>query len=137
MKAYVFIETGEVKIPVKGEYVREDNCIYLTNRDHCHGALPILTRHEIRIQEKTTALNITPMIEATMMHMQEQYVPIPQPKKKVKKWRWVVKACKSEGDDGLFITEAYFTVAQANNYVYQINADWCRRIDETEIEVEE
>ena len=131
MKAYVFIETGEVKIPVKGEYVREDNCIYLTNRDHCHGALPILTRHEIRIQEKTTALNITPMIEATMMHMQEQYVPIPQPKK-VKKWQYITINSDRFGRKRGEVT-GWLTEREAKERGLEPED----RIYQTEIEVEE
>lgn len=87
MKAYVFIETGEVKIPVKGEWVVEDNCIYLTNRDHCHGALPILARHEIPIPEGAKILHywLDSIIDADVTH-----INLPRPKKKVKRYRFYI-----------------------------------------------
>lgn len=58
-------------------------------------------------------------------------IHIPRPKKKIKKWRWVI-AVKKGKDIG---TTQHMTEEEL--HYYYPNQRWYHKIDETEIEVEE
>ena len=88
MKAYLFIETGEVRQPRHGECFINmmGNCIQHGDSDEDR---VILTRHEIEIPDKATRLTVIPerFIEGGCYgHSYDPTrVPIPRPKKTVKK----------------------------------------------------
>lgn len=129
MKAYLFIETGEMKKPKDGEwyYDNNDHSITQSDRDFKFVDAPILTRHEIEIPDGATEIGYTfktPLCGA-------KFIPTPRPKKKVKKWRWVI-ATKKGKDVG---TTTHMTESELHR-IYP-NQKWYHRIDETEIEVEE
>jgi hypothetical protein len=60
------------------------------------------------------------------------FVPIPRPKMKIKKWKWVVPI-----HDIPTITESYFTEEEMKaSFKREPFLFWYHRIDETEIEVD-
>jgi len=87
MKAYLFIETGEERCPERGEYF-----INVFGSCSRRGEVPIgtrciLTHHEIEIpygaNNMTVAFqNINGCLRGSISHVE---IPIPRPKKKVKK----------------------------------------------------
>ena len=78
-KIHIFVETGEVRVPQKGEYVIDndkDGNVYMVKDEHWFNDYSILTRHVI---ENDGGINI--YCSATL-------ITIPAVKTKVKKWRW-------------------------------------------------
>lgn len=139
MKAYLFIETGEVRTPKTGEwYYDNTRQIFQSRRDFQLVAAPILTPHEIEIPDGATLFQYqTNKGELYHFYREEGicsygHFPIPRPKRKVKKWRWVYQDA-STGE--VCITSEYHKIGGGlgNN----VHAKWCRQIPETEIEVEE
>lgn len=99
-KAYLFIETGEVRGPKKGDWY-DNRCvaditrnapikIQHTDYDFCKGVdAPIYACHEIEIPEDTKDAYIAFSKDwASLPPFHAVVIPIPKPKKKVKKWRW-------------------------------------------------
>lgn len=91
MKAYLFVETGEVK-PVKpGDYYLDDGGVKRAFMGNKHHTDTILTRHEIEVPEGATYLAIEPLrdglpIRGTIEHPWHYIsIPLPRPKKMVKK----------------------------------------------------
>ena len=84
MKAYLFIETGEVRSPKKGEWFKDTNGGTYQSDGMYNLIFPILTRHEIEIPEKFTEVKI---IAGSLCDINAvvRIIPIPRPKKKVKK----------------------------------------------------
>lgn len=134
MKAYLFIETGEVRRPKDGEWVIfEDGDFVLNIDDDYIAKYPIVTRHEIEIPEgannATVAFQrVDGCLRGSISHVE---IPIPRPKKKVKKWRWAM-ATKKGKDVGI---TNHMTEEELHRYYP--NQMWYHRIDETEIEVDE
>ncbi len=91
MKAYLFIETGEVRNPNNAEWFMANTEHPLQSEGIIYGDRNILTRHEIEIPEG--AIGMIPLWQFTdgeeVGH--KNWVPIPRPKKKVKKWQWLFR----------------------------------------------
>jgi len=87
MKAYVFIETGELREPKDGEwFLNIGGQPVRCNRDY--GTKVIVTRHEIDIPDRATLLKIVPVKEEPCDINQVFNaidVPAPRVKKKVTK----------------------------------------------------
>ena len=82
MRAYLFIEK-EVKIPTEGDwFMTPDGEMYQAGlyETELH---PIFTRHEIKVPEGTENLVLSPVLYGK--HLGNMSIPIPRPKKKVKK----------------------------------------------------
>ena len=85
MRAYLFIEK-EVKIPTEGDwFMTPDGDMYQAGlyETELH---PIFTRHEIKVPEGTENLVLSPVLYGK--HLGNMSIPIPRPKKKVKKYIW-------------------------------------------------
>jgi hypothetical protein len=137
MKAYLFIETGEVRTPKVGEYFI--NCL---GNPHSNVAYedpapsPILARHVIRLADGTAGV----YLESYKMENGQRACyqthgtfDIPRPKRKVRKWRFLMR--DSCGDFYLspFVkqdTEAYRERRAMSDTVVM-------RLDDTMREVEE
>lgn len=63
----------------------------------------------------------------------KEYIPLPHPKKMVKKWRWVYE--DPYDPNGFDYTESYFT--ESGVRAWAPNRKWYHNIEGTEIEVEE
>lgn len=133
MKAYLFIETGEVRPPKDGEYyVLGKNMVIHSGQNYSPDS-PILTRHEIEVPEGATFFqyqiggNGFSWSNGTM-----GYIPIPRPKKKVKKWRWYMDDWAHPG--GVHVSPSHHTEEDAKR-IYEAHKFLCK-IPETEIEVE-
>jgi hypothetical protein len=135
MKAYLFIETGEVRVAKGGEWAMTNEGphkgeIYQAESD-CTEKDNILTRHEIEIPDYVDAMNYG-FSNSQFTGIRTGSVPIPRPKKKVKKWLWAVGV--EDGD--VFFTYQIHRTEDEIKRAYK-NGMWYHRIDKTEIEVDE
>lgn len=85
MKAYLFIETGEIRQPKAGEYFSISSGVLKCVADRVVMPSPILTRHEIEIPEGANGLTLVPYDGAIPQIFDRITIPLPRPKKKVKK----------------------------------------------------
>ena len=78
-RAYLFIETGEVRKAHNEWRLEDGDCLHSIHTDMDY---PILTRHEIEIPDDATILHCWPgdVRSSEILHF-----PIPRPKVKVKK----------------------------------------------------
>lgn len=139
-RAYLFIETGEVRPPKLGDiFLHDGENPTVADMNYYAMQSLILTRHEIEIPDKATRLTVIPerFIEGGCYgHSYDPTrIPIPRPKKKVKKWRWV----KFLADNDL--NEPVGTITGPSGHYSDSDdeidrAHW-RKIPETMIEVEE
>ena len=131
MKAYVFIETGELREPKDGEwFLNIGGQPVRCNRDY--GTKVIVTRHEIDIPDRATLLKIVPVKEEPCDINQVFNaidVPAPRVKKKVKKWRWVVRNSATEN---WFLTSSHYSEYEVK--CKHLNCDIFKVIYETEVE---
>lgn len=137
MKAYLFIETGEVKKPKKGEWVLDlDGEISLGYDNDYEPKFPILTRHEIDIPEGALCLKM-------WANNGDRYedkiadIPLTHPKKMVKKWRWLLRK-EGRGYFEYCVSSDHKTEKEAY-CIWNGKPFWsvvCK-VDETMIEVEE
>ena len=88
MKAYLFIETGEVRNPNSTEWFMSNTGNPMQGGGCFYGDRNILTRHEIEIPEKFTEIKI---IAGSLCDLNAvvRIFPIPHPKKKVKKCQYI------------------------------------------------
>ena len=131
MKAYLFIETGEVRQPRHGECFMNmmGNCIQHGDSDEDR---VILTRHEIEIPNDAIDLIVEPWGQKGCISLMCYSASIPRPKKKVKKCQYVTINSDNLGRKRAEVTgwltekEALARGLEPEDRVYQ-----------TEIEVEE
>lgn len=135
MKAYLFIETGEVRQVKNGEYYLADGDVMRRDLSYpTDGAYTIVTRHEIPIPEGAENFNWDfdhKVFRNSQFNKDWGNIPIPRPKKKVKKWRCVLSNPFID-DGGIFISSKAYSddeISKLGNIVQKINS--------TEIEVEE
>jgi hypothetical protein len=93
-RAYLFIETGEVRTPKENEWGISDTgniCEFASDNPYMDDAATILTRHEIEIPEGAEKYyfqvydgNGRPLLPC-------DEPPLPRPKKKVKVYQWLYK----------------------------------------------
>lgn len=106
MKAYLFIETGEIRQPKAGEYFSISSGVLKCVADRVVMPSPILTRHEIPIPEGANDLLVDFSKDGLLYHALT-HCPLPRPKK-VKKWQWLYRS--RNGDfiltKGVFLSEA-------------------------------
>ena len=89
MKAYLFIETGEVRPTVGEEYIRVGTSCCGQNVNSCT-EYPILQRHKIELPDNATYIDVNYGCNEIGFKPVSYYRAIvPRPKNKVKKWRWV------------------------------------------------
>ena len=125
-RAYLFIETGEVRKAHNEWRLEDGDCLHSI---HTGMDYPILTRHEIEIPDDATILHCWPgdVRSSEILHF-----PIPRPKKKVKKCQYVTfntDHCgrkRAEVTGWLTEIEAMARALEPEDRIYQ-----------TEIEVEE
>jgi hypothetical protein len=129
MKAYLFIETGEVRCPKSANWFLRGNTPELCFVSSMCEKLPILTRHEIDVPDGTDYLNIIPIPSGLEGSEHFKSIPIPRPKKKVEKWR-----CEGRLD-GFKITTELITFDEAQMLSRYV--DGLYRMEDTMIEVEE
>ena len=135
MKAYLFIETGEVRDPKDGElFMTPSGGILRCKGDF--GKRSILTRHEIEIPEGLEGVSISGWgLDCGQCKKQVPClanIPIPRPKKKVKKWKWL--ACAPGGSP--FISGSHYSESEWRKEYAPIH-EWSHSIPQTEIEAEE
>lgn len=91
MKAYLFIETGEVREPQTGEWgIDDDGWIVPWNDDSADEKETILTRHEIEINPLADILTVSQGNKGVPLCIEWKEIPIPRPKKKVTRWKWYI-----------------------------------------------
>lgn len=84
MTIYVFVPTGDVRPPKKGEWCRNnDGDIWLEGRDYCYEPGQIGTMHEIDVPEGTTQL-VYGFNPFSRCHYPPKTIDLPR--KKVKQW---------------------------------------------------
>lgn len=114
MKAYFVIEARKGK--KEGFFI---------NRDDWHV-------NEFEIPEWATQANVDCVRADDVIHTLHKF-PLPRPKKKVKKWRWVISPPQYLKDNKPYLT-IHLTEEEAREIPDNM---WVHRIDETKIEVEE
>ena len=130
MKAYLFIETGEVR-PVKiGEWCNVLGSIHFQNITGSIDKYPILTRHEIEIPEWATHINLDVVRTQDVIHAFRRF-PILRPKK-VKKCQYITINSDRFGHKRGEVT-GWLTEREAKKRGLEPED----RIYQTEIEVEE
>jgi len=84
MKAFIeFI--GETRYPKAGDLImRQSGAIARVSVNHTYVVFPIVTRHEIDIPDGANILTV--QTRGTCNTLPAIHIPIPRPKKKVKKW---------------------------------------------------
>lgn len=92
MKAYLFIETGEVKEPIRNQYFICDRGYAMECNGPGFEPRRILTRHEIEVPEEADVLHwhFHDSSGCRLMSDIDDSIPLPRPKKMVKKWRWYI-----------------------------------------------
>jgi hypothetical protein len=128
MKITIIIPTGETRAPGKGEYAFDNNR-WIGATDYWYGAYPIGIAHEIEVPDTAHALSLHGQ-RSVADYFYIKDIPLPRPKKKVKKWQWALP-CRV--GDGCFNT-FHMTEDEMKKTFIPI---WYHKIDETEIEVEE
>jgi hypothetical protein len=135
MKAYLFIETGEVRLPKESEWYYDNTGVVLLSRQNFKFvSASILTRHEIEVPEGANNMtvafqNINGCLRGSMSRVE---IPIPRPKVKVKRWWWDFE--DDNAADGFSTSGPYTEEEVKADYP---NAKWYHRIDETMVEVPE
>jgi len=89
-RAYLFIETGEVRCPEEGEWGLDFEGDVIC-APHSTGDFHILTRHEIEINPLADILTVSQGNKGVPLCIEWKEIPIPRPKKKVKKWQWLFR----------------------------------------------
>jgi hypothetical protein len=132
MKITVFVPTGEVRTSKPDEWIF-DNCTLPYFQQAPPGVdskWPIFTRHEIEAPDDANTLTI--QSRGSCQTPPAIHIPIPQPKKKVKKWQWIVITIDPLDRPRAEITR-WMSCQEAISYGYQFED----RIEKTRIEVEE
>ena len=132
MKAYLFIETGEIRPVKQEEWYLSDSTIRRAFNNNITIKDVILSRHEIDIPERANNMtvafqHIDGCLRGSISHVD---ISIPRPKKKVKKWRWVFA-----DDYGLHLSSTEYSLEAWKRY--DGDFEWSHSIPQTEIEVEE
>ncbi|MEN6320693.1 MAG: hypothetical protein ABFD82_18295 [Syntrophaceae bacterium] len=132
MKAYLFIETGEVRAHENGEWGM-DGAGWISSghkQNICNGT--ILTRHEIEINPRANEIHVTQHRGEMELkkEISRRIFDIPRPK--VKKWQWL---CKERATGKYYMTDP-ITQKDFDDWD-KCMVEIIYRIDETEIEVEE
>ena len=136
MKAYLFVPTGEVRVPREKEFILILGLLREAPLNVFGAAYPIYTRHAIEIPDYAHSLQINAIYGTG--NIQSFYAelirfPICQKKPKVKKWKWA-----SGGGGQVMVTVVgYLSEREVNDYQKQFPNFWYHKLDETEIEVEE
>lgn len=134
MKIIVFVPTGEVRSAKQGEWAgSDDGGVWRALRDMDRYHEPILTHHEIEVPDAAESFKYYFYCgEPQHGYTRTCEIPIPRPKKKVKKWQWVaVDETRNPYVSIGFYTKDEF-IAQ-----YKICNGWYHPVEETMIEVEE
>ena len=127
-RAYLFIETGEVRKAHNEWRLEDGDCLHSIHTDMDY---PILARHEIEIPEKFTEIKI---IAGSLCDLNAvvRIFPIPHPKKKVKKCQYI-----TIGTDHCGRKRGEVTGWLTNKEAMERGLEPEDRIYQTEIEVEE
>lgn len=153
MEIYIIVPTREVRTPVKNEYYYTDGEWYRLRSDNsCQSKYPIGIRHVLEVPDNLNYIhiyhaNIRPWSKDNQPPacvISETYpdtritIPIPHPKKKVKKWQWL---CIDELGNYFLSVGKYKDIDELSNV---FSNDTCsseckviRPIEETMEEVEE
>jgi len=132
MKGYLFIDAGEVRQAKCDEFYT--NCygeIFRVEGTITSGERNVVTRHEINIPDGAERLTVFPgsLIDE---NINVTVISLPHPKKKVKKWEWIVGYTHRAK---MVWEHKYCTEDEIKDHAP--GADWYHKIDETETEVEE
>ena len=131
MKAYIEFIGNEDRRPKTGERFEDENgSIVVACYDH-EEIRRMVTRHEIEIPDGAKCLTIFPDSIITCPEASVAKIVIPRPKKKVKKWLWIVGINRNS----FFANIEHRTEEEIKATLP--SQDWYHRIDETMIEVEE
>jgi hypothetical protein len=134
MKITVIVPTGEVRVPDMGEYYRSMNDTFWIC---CIEKLvttvrPIGKAHEIEVPESANQVEVVfTKGSGSLDFCGTASIPLPSPKKKVKKWQWVIGNFTSNNG---FLTDHY--TDNGIRYTHP-GREYYHKIPETEIEVEE
>jgi hypothetical protein len=132
MKAYLFIETGEVRNLKEGDWFL--NCdgsgsIFFSDKDYNNDKRNILTRHEIEIPKKFTEVKI---IAGSLCDLDAIVRIFPIPRPKVKKCQYITISADHCGRKRAEVT-GWLTEDEARARCLEPED----RIYQTEIEVDE
>jgi hypothetical protein len=131
MKITVIVPTGETRAPGKGEYAFDNNR-WIGATDYWYGAYPIGIAHEIEVPDTAHALSLHGQ-RSVADYFYIKDIPLPRPKKKVKKWRWVIK----EHPENIYLVSIGLYTEKEIYNAYEEGYMVIDKIAETEIEVEE
>lgn len=127
MKAYLEL-IGETRLPKKGElYLASMGQIFTAGHDYQNDRYPMVTRHEIEIPDYVDAMNYG-FSNSQFTGIRTGSIPIPRPKKKAKKWKYAFVVANEIVCQTQHLSE---------DEVARMTCYGPKRIDETEIEVEE
>ena len=139
MKITILVPSGEERIPKIDEFY--ESCVngralqYLKGND-LTGNRMILKAHEVEVPD---------WHECWIAHKAREYdstmrwreIPLPRPKKKVKKWQWVLKNIMSTRTNSTYFVSLKHYATSQDAVEDHFNVHAVLRINETEIEVEE
>lgn len=132
MIGYLFLPTGETRQPNKGEWwtYSDGQMLYgPSSFDHA-----IYVRHEIDVPSGVDSLRYGFSNTNGPAVVRVGACPIPKPKRKVKKWKWVYEM--STGGRELTISCTHFATEEELRNARSVGS-WCRPIPETEKEFTE
>lgn len=134
-KAYLFIETGEVRTMQKGDwYIRQladapgsdvfNSTIYeAVGGNQLYPPVTILDRHEIEVPDDADQLQIHPVVKG-QRSWNGTYIPIPRPKRKVKKTVYLAVTQGKYGMGYSVLTDGQYTMGgDAKLYPVEIEVE--------------
>ena len=134
MKVYLFVPTGEVRVPREKEFILILGLLREASLNVFGAAYPIYTRHEIEIPADAHTLRITSIYSTkNIICCEKDMVLVNLKKPKVKKWRWeYLVRC-----DGIKWETTQPYTEREMKMVYCDTFNLYRKIEDSEIEVEE
>ena len=139
MKVTVIVPTGEVRPPKLGECFKDDKGTWgVASGNWITISFPIGKVHEIELPDNTTELKwygveVNECLRGTTTGI--GFIPLlPLPKKKIKKWQWLVGCMNANKGGEVYVPHGYWDRANATEFWG--NRWICQPILETEVEVD-
>lgn len=133
MKIDVFVPTGEIRqLKLNDWYFCDNMWFQWINNNMSVESHPIGIWHQIEVPSNADAISISAICSNPVQYPQIAHFPIPRPKKKVKKWQWVLSCISSQE---AFVPAGYYT-EEGIKQAYP-NRGYYHKVMETEIETDE